>query len=200
VVGVAGAAATVVAGAAPTCRLRPSNVTATEIEDLQYTIGEGPGIDAHASGRPVSEPDLGRPHRVRWPLFSGPASAAGAAALFAFPLRQGGVRMGALTLYTPQPGRLTDIQHGDALVMADVIFTTVLAMQSQAPPGALAVELEALAGSRAEVHQAAGMISVQLSVSVAEALSRLRARAFGDGVGLAALAAEVVARRVRFET
>jgi len=42
------------------------------------------------------------------------------------------------------------------------------------------------------------MISVQLSVSVAEALVRLRARAFRDGRPLADLAADVVARRIRF--
>ena len=81
-----------------------SNPVARQIEDLQYTIGEGPGIDAHATGRPVAEPDLGSPRRIRWPVFAGPAVAAGAGALFSFPLRMGAVRLGALTLYQPRPG------------------------------------------------------------------------------------------------
>lgn len=136
---------------------------------------------------------------MRWPLLAGPAVAAGAAAPFSFPLRQGTVRLGALTLYQPKPGRLSDPQHADALAMADVIFQVVLAVQSQAPPGTLAVELEVLASDRAEVHQAAGMVSVQLSVSVAAALARVRARAFGDAQPLALLAAGIVARRVRFD-
>jgi len=61
------------------------------------------------------------------------------------------------------------------------------------------LELEALGAGRAEVHQAAGMVSVQLSVSVAEARLRLRERAFAESRPLASLAADVVGRRVRFE-
>jgi hypothetical protein len=95
---------------------------------------------------------------------------------------------------------LSDAQHVDALAMADIVFRVILAQQSQARPGALPLELGSLARDRAEVHQAAGMVSVQLSVSVAEALVRLRARAFGETRSLGALAADVVARRIRFET
>jgi hypothetical protein len=51
---------------------------------------------------------------------------------------------------------------------------------------------------RAQVHQAAGMISVQLGVSLAEALVRLRARAFAEDRLIAEVAADVVARRLRF--
>jgi hypothetical protein len=43
------------------------------------------------------------------------------------------------------------------------------------------------------------MISVQLGVSLAEALVRLRARAWGGGRPLAEVAADVVARRLRFD-
>ena len=43
------------------------------------------------------------------------------------------------------------------------------------------------------------MVSVQMDVGVGEALSRLRARAFVDGVALAVIAAEVVALRLRFD-
>jgi len=49
------------------------------------------------------------------------------------------------------------------------------------------------------VHQATGMISVQLSSSVGEAFIRLRARAFADNRPLSELATEVVARRIRFD-
>jgi AmiR/NasT family two-component response regulator len=43
------------------------------------------------------------------------------------------------------------------------------------------------------------MISVQLGVGIAEAFSRLRARAFAQGRPLSELAADVVARRRRFD-
>ena len=55
-----------------------------------------------------------------------------------------------------------------------------------------------LADRRAEVHQAAGMASVQLGVSVMDALARLRAYAFVHDRGVAEVAADVVARRLRF--
>jgi AmiR/NasT family two-component response regulator len=55
-----------------------------------------------------------------------------------------------------------------------------------------------MAMNRAEVHQATGMISVQLGVNVAEAFTRLRAHAFAEDWSLSELAAEVVARRLRF--
>jgi AmiR/NasT family two-component response regulator len=53
-------------------------------------------------------------------------------------------------------------------------------------------------GARAEVHQATGMISVQLGVSLEEAFVRLRAHAFASGGALGDVAGEVVGRRLRF--
>jgi light-regulated signal transduction histidine kinase (bacteriophytochrome) len=72
-------------------------------------------------------------------------------------------------------------------------------MQADAPPGRLAAELERGADLRLVVHQAAGMVAAQLDESVAQALVRLRARAFGNELALDDLAADVVARRLRFD-
>jgi hypothetical protein len=177
--------------------LGSSDTTAASILDLCFTLGEGPGLDAHLGGMPVAEPDLALPRHTRWPNFAPPALSAGAAALFSFPLRVGGVRLGALTLHQERPGALSDEQHADALAMASVVVTTILAHQAEAPPGALASELAALSDSNAEVHQASGMVSVQLDVSLAEALVRLRAHAYAQERPLAELARDVVARRVR---
>jgi AmiR/NasT family two-component response regulator len=52
--------------------------------------------------------------------------------------------------------------------------------------------------ARAEIHQATGMISVQLGVSLEEAFVRLRAHAFAGNAALGHVAAEVVDRRLRF--
>ena len=62
---------------------------------------------------------------------------------------------------------------------------------------------ELLAGEPAhwaEVHQATGMVSVQLGVSVDEAFVRLRARAFADGRSLKAVAGDVISRRLVLQT
>ena len=178
-----------------------SDATAARIEDLCLTLGEGPGVDAHRHGMFVVEPDLAQPQQVRWPSFSPLAMAAGvSAAIFSFPLRVGAVHLGALTLYDVSPGPLSDNQHDDALAMADRrAQRRLLAAQAGAPVGALARSLELLASNRAEVHQASGMISVQLGLGVADALVRLRARAYADDRPLVDVAREVVERRLRFD-
>ena len=169
------------------------------IEQLQYDLGEGPCVDAYRQDRPVSEPNLADPRTQRWSAFTGPALDAGARAVFGFPLQVGAVRLGAMNLYRDRVGPLTDEQHADALVMADVAAQAVLVIQAQAPPGELAAELEADADFQYVVHQAAGMVAVQLDVSVGQALIRLRAHAFGNDRPLTQVAADVVARTLRFD-
>jgi hypothetical protein len=180
---------------APLCASDPS---AAGLEEWQRALGEGPNVDAYALDRPVSEPDLaGRP--TRWVAFAPAALAAGTRAVFPFPVRVGGVRLGALTLYQTAPGRLRDDQHADAIRVAGVIANAILEMQMPARPQGLGPELEVLADAGAEVHQASGMLSVQLGVSVGEALVRLRAHAFAADRPLSEVAAAVVAHRLRLD-
>jgi hypothetical protein len=175
-----------------------TNDVSALIEQLQYDLGEGPCVDAYNHDRPVLEPDLVDPATPRWLAFSGPAIEAGVRAIFGFPLQVGAVRLGALNLYCDRAGPLSDEQHADALVMADIAAQAVLVLQAHAPPGTLAVELEAAADFQYVVHQASGMVAAQLDVSVAHALIRMRAFAFGNDRALASVAAAVVDRTLRF--
>ena len=176
-----------------------SNAVSALIEELQFTVGEGPCVDAHREDRPVVEADLADPDIARWLAFAPPAVAAGARAVFGFPMRVGGVRLGALNLYRDRPGPMSDDQYADSLVLAGVAARAVLAMQAHAPPGALPTELEEGANFRFVVHQASGMAAVQLGVSVGEALARLRAYAFGNDVLLTEVAEAIVARKLRLD-
>jgi len=54
-----------------------------------------------------------------------------------------------------------------------------------------------LALHRAEIDQAAGMLTVQLGVSAAEAFARRRAFAYASDRRLAEVAGDIVARRLR---
>jgi len=47
-----------------------SNHVSTVIENLQYSLGEGPCIDAYHDDRAVLEPDLANPDIARWPAFA----------------------------------------------------------------------------------------------------------------------------------
>jgi hypothetical protein len=200
VTGMSGAGIMLVAGDGPEGSLCTTDHVSRVIEDLQYMLGEGPCVDAHTLGRAVFEPDLATPALVRWPAFAPAAVEAGALAVFGFPVRIGAARLGALNLYRDRAGPLRDEQHAMALVMADVTARAILAMQADAPPGEIAAELEAGANFQFVVHQAAGMVSVQLGVNVAEALIRLRAYAFRAEHPMAMVAADVVNRELRFES
>jgi hypothetical protein len=169
------------------------------IEQLQYTLGEGPCVDAFHKDWPVLEPDLCNPDTPRWQAFSPSAIQGGVRAIFGFPLQIGAVRLGALNLCRDSAGPLSDDQYTDALIMANIAAATVLVTQADAPPGKLAAELEEAADFHYAVHQAAGMVAVQLEVSVGQALVRLRAHAFGHDRPLTEIANDVVARRLRFD-
>jgi hypothetical protein len=169
------------------------------IEQLQYALGEGPCVDAYRDDRPVLEPDLANPLVARWPACGTPVAAAGALAVFGFPLHVGAARLGALNLYRDRPGPLTDEPHTDGLVMAGLAAQAVLMLQAGAAPGHLAEELDIGADFHYPVHQASGMVAAQLGIGVGQALVRLRAYAFGHGRALGHVAEDVLARRLRFD-
>ncbi len=196
---VSGAGIMLMSRDAPRGSVCTTNEVSALIERLQYALGEGPCVDAYRQDRPVLEPDLAHPRAPRWPAFTGPALEAGVGAIFGFPLQVGAIRLGALDLYCDRPGPLTDDQHADALVMADVAAQVVLVLQANAPPGRLAAALGASSDFHYVVHQASGMVAAQLDVSVGKALIRLRAYAFGNDRPLAQVAEDVVARTLRFD-
>ncbi len=167
------------------------------VQELQLELGEGPCVDSWSHGEPMLEPDLATPGIVRWPSFAQSAVEAGVRAVFAYPLHIGAIRIGVLVLYRDRPGALEVEEAARALVLADVASQVVLALQAGAPPESVH---ELLAGEPphwAEVHQATGMVSAQLGVSMDEAFVRLRAHAFADRRSLQDVARDVVARRLR---
>jgi GAF domain-containing protein len=171
---------------------------AATMEELQFTLGEGPCVESSSAGRPVLQPDLAHTGPARWPAFTAGAQEAGIRAIFAFPLRVGGIRLGVLDLYRDEVGDLTQDQLRDALSFADAATAVLLHLQAErsqegGEPGSIPV-LE----DRAEVHQATGMISVQADISMAEALVRLRARAYAESRPILALSQDVLSRAIEF--
>ena len=63
-----------------------SDPVSERVDELQFTLGEGPCLEAHRSRRPVLEPDLIDAGMARWPAYSAAAHAEGVRAVFAFPL------------------------------------------------------------------------------------------------------------------
>lgn len=194
--GVDGVAVSVVFGHGLNELLWATEGTSTHLEDLQYTLGQGPGPEVASSGRAVLVPDLAREPPGRWPALLPDALELGVGAVFCFPLRVGTANLGALTLQRAAPGAPERAALAEAWMVTNAL-TAALVRDTDAWEAFAAAE-DSSHFYRAAVHQAAGMISVQAGVSVAEALVRLRAHAFRRGLPMVEAAEDVVARRVHF--
>jgi hypothetical protein len=166
-------------------------------DTLQSDLGEGPTHDAHRFGWPILVDDLESDRT--WPAFGPAAVASGLQCMFAFPMRRGSVRIGALTLCRRTAGGLSEEHHADALVFARLALDIVLALQSEYAPDELDERFIDGTANTAGIHQATGIVAVQLGVSVATALSVLRAHAYTKDRSLREVADDVVARRLRID-
>jgi hypothetical protein len=196
--GVDGASVTVMSGLLVGAPLFASDELSTLLEELQFTAGEGPGAEEFWLGAPVLIGDL-QSAAARWPGFVPEAVAAGAQAMFALPLQAGAIRVGVLSLYRKVPGPLSAGELADVLVFADIALQLLLDASAGISGSPTYLPLDTLSERRAVVYQATGMISVQLGVSLAEALARLRAHAFASSAALGDIAGEVVSGRLRFD-
>ncbi len=95
-----------------------SNPVVLEIESLQNELGEGPCLAAFESGEPVAIPDLSLDQGFS--RFSPRAWQRGLGAVFTFPLKLEGDKLGALDLYRDEPGALDAAEMAAAQTMADV--------------------------------------------------------------------------------
>jgi hypothetical protein len=164
------------------------------LEHLQWTLAEGPGVDAFDCRAPVLVPDLADQAR-RWPSFAPNALEVGAVALFSFPLRIVAVKFGVLTLYRNTAGDLRESHLMDALLLADLATLAVLHDVDQHSKKGLASPMN----MNAEVHQACGMVKVQLGTSIEQALLPLRAYSYAHGLPITEVAHQVVTRQLRFD-
>lgn len=196
--GVSGAGISLVSDTGNRAVVCATDDVSARIEELQVTLGEGPCIDAVSGGGPVMVADLADRDDLavdRWPAFLAAVTDAGVRAVFAFPLRIGAIRVGAIDLYRTRRGGLDQGQLAAALLAAESASVGLLSVQT--PNGGL-TENAAAIDNQALVHQATGMVMVQLALPIEQAFLVLRARAFSTGRPLSELAKDVVERRVRF--
>jgi hypothetical protein len=199
IVGVSGAGIALVSSGGTFTRLCTSNDVSAKLMEIELTVGEGPCLDVCATNGSLSVPNLLSYEDPHWLAFAPLAGSSGARAVFGFPIRIGAARLGALSLYRDRSGSLTDVQTSDAYLMASVASRAILSMQSGAPPEMIATELEHEATFDFAIHQAAGMVAVQGSMSIGDALATLRAHAFSTSATPSALARRIVARDTFFD-
>jgi hypothetical protein len=197
-----GASVSVMVPAGHRGTVHATDPTAAAIDEWQFTLGEGPAVDAFEDGRPVLATDLqdaALPYSRWWPAFTPAAVDAGVRAVYALPQQMGAIRLGALTLYHDEPGALSFAHLARALQIADTTTIALLHLGRGIPDPSGSSQVAEGQLYRAEVYQASGMIRVQLGVSLEDAMIRLRALAFAEGRAVGDVARDIVARRLRLE-
>jgi hypothetical protein len=188
-----------------------TDTMARRLDELQYTVGEGPCLDAYLYDSPQFYPDLDNVVQTsRWPTFAADATRLGAHALFAFPIPDGQRPAGVLELYRRCAGSLTAAQYASAATCAAAIGVRLQsnwqAHAAQFDSAEQAIDAAATAGSasgdstdaftRTQIHIAGGMVAVQLAIHADEAIDRLRAYSFARNLAISAVAADIIARRL----
>ena len=192
-----------------------SDTIAAHLDEMQFSLGEGPCVEAFTDRRPVLVPDLAEITDSRWPVFAAAARRTPVRAAFVLPLQVGAVGVGVLDLYRDEPGMLGRDELAGALRAADAVLWALLGIRAGNPAERPALATQShngqshngadphgwLTGSpldHIEVYQATGMVMVQLDVPAEMALSRLRAYGFVHDRTIDDIARDVVARRLRF--
>ena len=166
---------------------RHSKVTATDdvsghIEDLQVLLGQGPCVDAVATGAPVLVPDLEAPGvQARWPAFLPAVSAIGVSGPRS-PCRWSWARCGSAR-WTCTASRSAGWAGGaedEAKAYAGAAVELLLAAAHTEQQDRLPAGMRSGWAGSSVVRQASGMVMVQLDCDIAAAFAALRARAYRE--------------------
>lgn len=184
---------------------RQQTVCATDdvsdgLETLQFSLGEGPCVQAASTGSPVLVSDLREVSHTQWPTFAEAASRTPARAFYCFPLRIGAITVGVLDLYRDQPGPLTTAELSGALLCADIGQWALLGLRAGGDPEGAGPQqwLTDVDPQQAEIHRATGMVMAQLEISAESALATLRAFAYSIDQPLSTVARRIANRQLRF--
>lgn len=192
-----GASVSVMLGTRHRQSLYASDSIVQHLEDVQFSLGEGPCFEALETGRPVLVPDLAEQANLAWPVFAAEVRGEDVGAIFAFPLRRGAARFGAMDMYRRTPGWMSKTEVATALQIADIATSALLAASATGPDGRITEAwLTELSQDRAAVHQATGIVIAEFAVPAEEALARLRGYAFAAGRSVQDVADELVTGRL----
>jgi len=165
------------------------------LENLQDVLGQGPCRDAYDLDEPV-ESALDQSATGRWPQFAPAAEVVIGrdGVLWSIPMHAAGETIGAISLYRRLPGPLVEPIES-AQFLADAAAAALI----RDPLAFAAYATSADVGgwsSRAQIHQASGLLAGKLHISIDDALALLRSHAFTAGLELAEVAAAVVERKL----
>jgi transcriptional regulator with GAF, ATPase, and Fis domain len=169
------------------------------LELLQLQTNEGPCLDCFHTDEAISAPDLTQT-ADRWPQFTPRAAREGFRAVHALPMRLRSMTIGALNLFSTQPGPLppNDLRVGQAL--ADVATIGILHERALRRSEILTEQLQTALNNRITIEQAIGMLAERTGLDFPDVFTRLRAHARRNRVRLSDVARGVLDGSLTLDT
>lgn len=160
------------------------------IDDIQYSIGQGPCISAAAENRTMRSGSLGGD--PRWPRFGPRAGRLGVHSVLSLPLRIPGGVIGAMNVYAHDHDAFDD--HAEQLgeLFAEPAAISVLNAQILAQSQRLATQLQAALQSRPVIDQAVGILRSRSGDTAEAAFDSLRQLSQHRHIKIAELAERIV--------
>ncbi|MCS5718712.1 GAF and ANTAR domain-containing protein [Herbiconiux sp. CPCC 205763] len=158
---------------------------------LQLSSGEGPCVDAYATGHQVSVDDIAATS-LRWPRFAARAGSLGYRSMYALPMRLRDRTIGSLNLFSDELGPADPRDMAAAQALADVATIGILQERALREADVARDQLQHALNSRVIIEQAKGVIAHTDGVDMEEAFRLLRARARNSGQMLSIVAHDVV--------
>jgi GAF domain-containing protein len=167
-----------------------SDPVAARIDELQYTLEEGPCLQAMRDGQAVRIDDTAE--KARWPEFEAQAASQGIRSCLALPLIAEGGPTGALNLYAPSASAFGPAEAQRAAEFAHNASGALALAVRLASHAALIEQLRSSLASRTIIDQALGIIMARERCTQDRAFSILRSASQNSNVKLRDIATAIV--------
>ncbi|WP_410790442.1 GAF and ANTAR domain-containing protein [Kribbella sp. C-35] len=170
-----------------------SDSRAALIDEQQYSLGEGPCLDALENGEVVDVAD--QASEYRWRRYRDSALELGVTASLSFPLVVDDQIIGALNLYGyDQPNSFSEADRERAAAVADQAATTLAFAARAVQHLHLSEQLERALASRSVIDQALGLLMGQQKCDARTAFELLRRHSQNTNRKLRDVAADLITK------
>jgi len=167
-----------------------SDPLASQVDEIQYQLDDGPCLHAMRHGHLVRIEDTA--NAERWPKFEEQATTQGIRSCLALPLIADGKPVGALNLYARAAAAFGPAETRRAENFAENASGALALALRLASYAALTDQMRSSLASRAVIDQAIGVIMAQERCSQARAFAMLRTASQNGNVKLRDIASAVV--------
>lgn len=168
-----------------------TNERVRRVEEAEYSLGEGPCVNAIWEQPTFESADL-RNHLTEWPRFVPIALEMGIASMLAFRLFAAGDTLGALDLYSYQPGVFDETTRAIGTVFAAHAALALAGAQVHERDLEVAKQLQEALLSRDLIGQAKGILMASRDIRADEAFDALRETSQHENMKVREVAQRVV--------